>query len=319
MLPDTGRSEERLVIVVGADFTRSSQPALERARQIATATGAEVVLAHVVPEAAVAAVVASPGAATSIPVPTPTAAGAAALRSAADLAAERVALDLAGLDASAVVRVGRPPDELARVADEQSAWLLLVGVRGALGPNESLVLGTTAEIALRCGSTPVLVARGIAAAPYRRVLLPLEPGDMALLVLRTVALLAPEAIYDVVHFLPPAGRRGKPTSTHRDAVVASLTGLCAAAGLDPVRTQVLTFAADPREGIPAETKRRRPDLVAIGTRARSGLARVAFGSLADHVIHNAVGVDVLAVPPEARGRSRPHAAAQAGAPLTAAG
>jgi len=291
------------LIVVGADFTSASKAAMERAKQVATATDSSVLLAHIVPEAAVMSVIPSPGAATAIAMPSPSAEGTAALKAAADLADERVTMDMAGLRAEAVVRVGSPPDQLASIADRRGAWLLIVGVRAGLEPTESLVLGTTVELALRRGSTPVLLARDRSVASYRRVLLPLEPDDLSLLVLRAVAVLAPDADYDVIHFLPKTGSRVAAPATHRDAVVAELTGLCAAGGLDPARTTVGCFSADPRDGILAEVRLRRPDLVAMGTHARSGLARVAFGSLADHVIHAAAGVDVLAVPPESRRRT----------------
>jgi nucleotide-binding universal stress UspA family protein len=82
----------------------------------------------------------------------------------------------------------------------------------------------------------------------------------------------------------------------------------------------MAMTADPRDGIPAEIKRRRPDLVALGTHAKSGLARLAFGSLADHVIHTSVGVDVLAVPPEPQHGPRLTPAFEATAtPVPAAG
>ena len=95
----------RRLIVVGADFTPASAAAMSRAKLLATSTESALLLAHVVPEAAVVAVAPAPGAEASIPMPSPSAEGAAALKAASDLANERIAMDLSGLDAEAVVRL----------------------------------------------------------------------------------------------------------------------------------------------------------------------------------------------------------------------
>ncbi len=295
-------------IVVGADFTPASKTATDRAKFVAACTGSTLTLAHVVPEASVVAV-APPGEDVAVAMPSPTQDGAAALKAASLLADERVTADLEGVPSEAVVRAGRPHEQLAAIADARGAWLLVVGGADGAGPSETLVLHTTAERALRHGATPVLIARRTDVGAYRRVLLPLEPDDLALLAARSVARLAPDATYDVVHFLPVSDPSGTPT--HRDAVAGALAGLCAAGGLDASRTRVSVMYADPWKRLSLEIRRRDPDLVAMGTHARSGVSRVAFGSLADHVIHFAAGVDVLAVPPEQRRAANPSESAHA--------
>ena len=139
------------------------------------------------------------------------------------------------------VTAGTPHEVLADTAEQRRARLLVLGVRAPLAPAETFFLGTTAERALRHGSTPVLLARRRSAAPYRRVLMPLEPGDLSLRVMRVVAALLPDAVYDVVHFLPPRGPHELRSHEHRDAAVATLTGLCEGAGLAPERTRVRAF------------------------------------------------------------------------------
>jgi nucleotide-binding universal stress UspA family protein len=286
------------VVAVGVDFTPASSAALDRAKQLAKATRSPLLLIHIVSEHSVVQVV-RPGEWTSssvIPAATPE--GKAALKAAAVLAEQRLESGMDGIDSQAVVRAGEVYAALAETAETRGARLLVLGVRAPLAPAETFFLGTTAERALRHGATPVLLARRKSATPYRRVLLPLEPGDLSLRVLRVVAGLLPDAVYDVVHFLSPRGPHEARSATHRDAVVAALTGLCAGAGLDPERTHVRAFVAEPRAGILGEVKSRNPDLVAMGTHARSGLARVVIGSVADYAIHAATGVDVLVVPPE---------------------
>jgi len=283
-------------VAVGVDFTPSSETALERARQLAKATRSPLLLVHVVSEHAVVETT-KPGDWNSSVMPAATPEGRAALKAATELAEERMDSNLAGIDAQSVVRTGAPYAALADVAESGGARLLVLGVRAPLPHAETFFLGTTAERALRHGSTPVLLARRKSSVPYQRVLLPLEPGDLSMRVLRVVSALLPDAVYDVVHFMPPRGSHEMRSHEHRDAVVATLTGLCAGAGLAPERTRVRAFVAEPREGILGEVRARVPDLVAMGTHARTGVMRVVLGSVADYVIHAASAVDVLVVPP----------------------
>jgi len=282
-------------IAVGIDFTPSSRLASDRASLVAKATHSRLLDVHVVPESAV---VAGKDAEAGAVIPSATAEGRRALRAASALAEEQMSADVAGIEAQTLLRVGRPYEELAHAAESRGAWLLVVGVSPSIQPGETLLLGTTAELALRHGSTPVLLARENVAHTYGRVLMPVAPDDLSLRAMRMVARLAPDAVYDVVHFLPPGGSHESKSRAHRDAVVAELAGLCVDAGLEPARTRVRVFVAEAREGILGELRHRAPDLVAMGTHARSGIARVVLGSVADYVIHAAAGIDVLVVPPE---------------------
>ncbi len=196
------------------------------------------------------------------------------------------------------MRVGVPHSSLARCAAIRESLALVIGVHRPLSPGESFFLGSTAERALRDGSTPVLLARTKVTGPYRYVLLALDLGPMSLRVARTAATLMPDAEYDVVHFLPPLGLRGKKGRLQREDASAKLLTLCASAGMETARAQFHVLPASPRDGILAEIRRHMPDVVVMGTHARRGLARMLLGSVADYVIHSAWSVDVLAAPPE---------------------
>jgi len=286
---------EKNLVVVGADFTGGSKTALARAAQIAAATKAKLVAVHVVPDAHVPQVPpAGDWRAPSEPRPEDE------MIAAAKDAERRLAGEVAGVGAEAVVRTGKPHEALARFADESGARLLVLGVRAALEPHESFFLGSTSERALRVGSTPVLLARSEPEKAYGRILCPVDLGDMSLSVLKLVAQTFPDAAYDLVHFLHPTNSHEVTSKERHDSFAASLAGLALTAGLSPVRTRVRAFVAEAREGVIAEIRARRPDLVAMGTHARSGVMRVVLGSVADYVIHAAQTVDVLVVPP-ARG------------------
>ena len=69
--------------------------------------------------------------------------------------------------------IGNPVQELARVAEEIDADLLVTGTRGA-GFFRGVVTGSTAERVARRSARPVLMVRQSAHEPYQRVLVPVD-------------------------------------------------------------------------------------------------------------------------------------------------
>lgn len=287
---------ERLV-VVGSDFTAGAQCAVTRAAVIAKSTHARLLLVNVVPESAAPPIAPLPGDWSAPATPASVLEGRAAVVARAKETERQIAEELGVAEVEAIVRTGRPHETLAQVAESRGARLLVLGVHAPLAPQESFFLGSTAERALRTGSTPVLLARREDATPYGRILVPVDLGDMSMAVLRLVAETFPDAAYDVVHFLPPATSKVVTAKERHDTFAASLAGLALGAGLAPARTRIRVFIGEPRSGILGEVRSRKPDLVAMATHARTGVARVLIGSVADYVIHAAGGVDVLVVPP----------------------
>ena len=74
-----------------------------------------------------------------------------------------------------------------------------------------------------------------------------------------------------------------------------LADLVNASGLDADTTSLQVRYGYPGKVIAATASQLRADLVAIGTRGRSGIEHVLLGSVAEHVLREARG-DVLAVP-----------------------
>jgi nucleotide-binding universal stress UspA family protein len=285
------------VVVVGSDFTQGAHCAVTRAAAIAKSTNSRLVLVNVVPETAAAPIAPMPGDWSAPAAPAPSLEGRAAVVARAKETERQIAAELGVSEVESVVRTGRPYETLAHLAESRGARLLVLGVHAPMAPHESFFLGSTSERALRVGSTPVLLARTEATKPYGRILMPVDLGDMSLAVLRLVATTFPDAAYDLVHFLRPSTSHEVTNKERHDSFAASLAGLALSAGLSPVRTRVRVFVADAREGILGEVRARKPDLVAMGTHARTGVARVVLGSVADYVLHAASGVDVLVVPP----------------------
>jgi len=285
------------VIVAGSDHTEGSKPAVARAAQIAKTTGSHLVLVHVVRDPTSAPTAPLPGDWTAPVPPVSTPKGQIAAASAAEIAGKQLAVELEMTHAETVVKTGKPYETLAHVAEERAARILVLGVHRPLTPGETFFLGSTAERTIRVGSTPVLLARRHDMTPYHRILLPVDLGEVSMDVLRLVAATFPDAEYDLVHFLHDAPQAHVTAKERRVGFEASLSSLALGAGLDAKRTRVRAFVAEPRAGILGEVKSRGHDLVAMGTHARHGLARVLLGSVADYVLHSAVTADVLVVPP----------------------
>jgi nucleotide-binding universal stress UspA family protein len=286
------KAADQNLVVVGVDFTSGARTALARATQIAGPLGARLAAVHVVTEAD-GANLPSTGEFDAPPAPQ----GEDALIAAAQIAERRLVAEHGASGVETKVLTGRPHEVLAQWAERRGARLLVLGVHAPMAPHESFFLGSTSERALRVGSTPVLLARTDPSKPYGRVLAAVDLGDMSLSVLRVVARTFPDAAYDLVHFLRPATSHEVTSKERHDSFAASLAGLALSAGLAPTRTRIRVFVADAREGLLGEIRTRRPDVVAMGTHARSGVARVVIGSVADYVIHAASGVDVLVTPP----------------------
>jgi len=290
--------KNRPTVTVGTDFTTGSKIAVERAAQLAATAKARLCVVHVVSQAAMQPTFPLRSPWQTAVAPARRSSDDKALRAAVDLAAKQLASETRAVRTSNLVRVGTPHVALARCAEIQESLALVVGVHRPLSPGESFFLGSTAERALRDGSTPVLLARTRVAGPYRRALVALEIGELSLRVAKVAASIVPDAEYDIVHFLVPLGLRGAKKKLQRENAASKLLTLCASVGMETSRARVHVLPGRARSGILAEIRAHMPDVVVMGTHARRGLARMLIGSVADYVIHAAWNVDVLAVPPE---------------------
>ena len=133
------------------DFSGPSRTALQAAVELAEQFGAELVLVHVIPPAA-------PG----IPAdPTYAFAGTEEYTKAVQIKAEEqlplTAQGLPeGLRSRKVIGVGHAADEIVRLANEQSADLIVIATHGLTGWRH-LIFGSVAEKVIRLAQRPVLV------------------------------------------------------------------------------------------------------------------------------------------------------------------
>jgi nucleotide-binding universal stress UspA family protein len=290
-------------LLVALDLGRETERVLARAARLPLATGARVTLLHVVPR------------------PFPGGARAAAIHD-ARTSLRRLARGLLAQipvrsRVRAVVRAGVPAAEIAEVARAARAELIVVG-RGAARALREAFLGSTAERVVRRGDRPVLVVRLPARAPYRRPLLALDRDQAAhevlALALRLVP--APRPRLGVVHaFEAPFEGLIYPslTTPSQRAYRAGFAAEARREILDLLEAERKRFVVEEppdwklhvrpgsaRDVVLDSVQRTRADLLALGTRARAGLAQLFLGTVAGDVLRE-VGCDVLVVPPRGRG------------------
>jgi nucleotide-binding universal stress UspA family protein len=279
-------------ILIPTDFSRFARRAADRAAWLATGKRTQLHLVHV------------------------TADGSADTRrqAAAELARECVRLKeriaAAGIRRATITTTllrGEPFVELIRHARELEPDLTVLGCKGA-GARPRKVLGRTAARVARMAEIPVLVVRLAAEAMYRRplVALPLDPSARRLVrlvenIVDPAALPLPAVRAYNVPFpgLIDAGSSRAPSAHHKESrakAEAELREQISSLARNGVRLRPVLRWGDARSVILSESGRMKADLVALGTHARSGLAHMLLGSVAEWVLVNA-SADVLVARP----------------------
>ena len=210
------------------------------------------------------------------------------------------------------VRGGRPDEELARVASEYGARLIVLGRHGDRGGLRNR-LGTTAERVLGWDSAPVLVLAEPSGGAPRNLLVAIDDSETGVPVLRWALELAKqfEAKATLLYVVPlqllsnaavPAAWIAPPTVT-----VANEAALRQAA-LNWLRTRIREAGAEsiiepatvvglPASTILEEAAARKSDLIVMGSRGQGTTRRLLLGSVSASVLHSA-DCSVLVVPPE---------------------
>lgn len=248
-------------IVVGTDFTAPAAAGLNwMARAIAP--GAEFHLVHVI---------------EPMHAP-PFIRGISVLESGADAtaneqASERLrelASSFPAANITTHVRVGRPHEELGRVALEVGADVIVVGPHGE-SPRAWKWLGTTAERVARSAVPPVLIATNPGVSPPRKLLVAVDDAPVATGVLRWAALLAErfDAELTVLHVLS-------------NAAVTHLASVSAATARDPDLSARLT-----NEALVTEGMRWLDAVSSSGVSLQRAKTRISFGKTGDTILEAA--------------------------------
>lgn len=284
-------------ILVGVDFSTTSEQTCQHALAIARHAGARLVLAH----------------ATALPeqpegLPPSMQDTAAAFLSILRGRAAEAQRDLAelgdrltgqGAEISQLLIDGFADDALVHTAAELHADLVVTGSHGRRGVGRVL-LGSVAERVVRGAACPVLVARG-EPTPYRTVCVATDFTEAAEHGIDlAIAIAAPDATIDILHFwdAPPVPR-GHATDEVDETVAEIRAGMIvhgeergaqmieARGGDRGGRLRYHLREGDPTDGITHWAAEARCDLVVVGGHGRRGLRRLLLGSVAEATVRQA--------------------------------
>ncbi len=285
-------------VLVATDLSEPSFDAIDAAKHFAARDGARLGVCHVVPNV--------------VPIqpffPQLGIAGAmdtVKLQADAEAAVSAAFAERSGLaEGSFDVLIGLGADaaSIVQLAETWAADLVVVGSHGRTGFRRAL-LGSVSERVVRTAHTAVLVARPVA-TPSGPVVVATdisEPSLEAIRVgqseaaLRGVPLVVVHALYfplDPVGYgyLSPFGVVSTPPDPKalesvREAAETALRTTCEAAGVGSARRLVVEGASAP--AIVGTADAEGASLLVVATHGRTGLARLAIGSVAETVVRHA--------------------------------
>lgn len=279
-------------VLVATDFSTRSDRALRRGGLLARQVSAELILVHVVDDDQPRRLI------------------EAEQHEATALLQElcRTVREIDGIACESRVVLGDAFQGLTRTADETGADLLIIGPHRRQVLRDTFI-GTTAERTIRTSRKPVLMANGIPAGPYRKILLATDLSETSLIAARSAKQLglldAAEVVALHVLDFPEAGPvfRASMTVTEFETYIAEaakrasgeLEAFTRDVGIVAARRVITPTEESTEMAINNYAKIAKVDLIVVGTHGRSGIEKWLLGRVAERVCGNSE-VDVLAVP-----------------------
>ena len=285
-------------IVAATDLSAPARRAVDRAAMLARAAGAPLALVHAVNASALNELRRWLDVGGQVEESIVDDARARLRELAADVAARYQ------IDVEEHTLTGRAVDEIARVAEQRQADLIVTGTLGT-GLFRYHLIGSTAERVVQKSARPVLMARQPAHAPYRRLLVPVDFSAWSAPSLEIALAVAPDAHFVLVHCVEvpfesrlrlagvqPGVIDGHRADAQREAQ-QRLIELAARSGVAADRCTVLTpTGLDPWMAIVRLEQEQDCDLVVIGKHGRNAVEDLLLGSTTNVVISEGTS-DVL--------------------------
>jgi nucleotide-binding universal stress UspA family protein len=286
-------------VLCPTDFSEFSEQALRHAAALVRALGGDLTVAHVFPYPVPLG--------GEVPYYTSQLLGSAARAEQLEkLKAFACPAETAGVRVRSVLREGDPAREIARLAEELPADLLVLGTHGR-GGFERFLLGSVTEKLLRRSPCPVLTVchgevpgleRG---APFKRILCATDLRSAAIDVVTYALSLAEasSAYLTLLHVLEgPEFERDSPLrlwvpeiQTLRGTLRQDARMRLRLAVADEVRLQVavrdLVAEGRAHEEILRVARQEAAQLIVLGSHGGGALERMLFGSTSHHVVREA--------------------------------
>jgi nucleotide-binding universal stress UspA family protein len=256
-------------ILLAHDLSRRSSIALERAVQLAQQKGAALEILHVIEDDLPTAVI-----------------DRRRCEAAAVINAELSCASRGATEAAVNVLVGRDYTDILSWAETSCADLIVLGAhrQDALRP---LVIGTTAERIIGCGTRPVLVVRDPPAGRYGRIVVAVDFTASARWATAFAFELLPDAEFYLIHAAPITGAH-PPSGAEAGVTEKIESRLRSFCPQRPTRTHLVIRQGSPIAEIRDAVNDFDADLLVIGAQRRSGLTRTLIGAIPE---------DLLAAPP----------------------
>jgi nucleotide-binding universal stress UspA family protein len=280
-------------ILAPTDFSTRSQLALRRAGRLARQSAAELTLVHVVDDDM-----------DQRFVELERREAERFLREQAEAVAE-----LRDLRCRTVVTTGEAFHGILDTAKGAAADLIVMGAHRKQLLRD-VFIGTTIERVIRTGTCPVLMVNTAPERPYERVLVAVDlsdPSAHAIKAAQALGLLGDSHVTLVHAFAAPAkgslhiagapdDQIAKYVAGERNQASEDLFAFLAKHQIHPKEWSYRIEEGGAFEVISRVAGETAPDLLVIGTRGRTGIAKMLLGSVAEEVLRS-IDVDILAVPP----------------------
>jgi len=196
--------------------------------------------------------------------------------------------------ASLRVEIGEAFAVLLTQARERDTDLIVLGEPRKKGLKE-LFVGTTTERVVRHADRPVLVVKQPAKEPYQRVLVAADFSEGAARALRSALQVAPTAEFLLVHawLLPPVGFASTEAAEEKmerenellaQRLSRQVQDAMIELGSHPSPPHIQMAMGNPFFVLRDAIASFKPDLLGMGTHARSGIAIAMVGSLAREML-----------------------------------
>jgi universal stress protein E len=217
--------------------------------------------------------------------------------------------ELSNIQVRVMIVAGDPFDGILRAAAEVKADLIVMGShRKQL---LDVIIGTTIERVIRKGSFPVLMVNNEAQENYENVLAAVDMVDASADALRaatTAGFMSGNRV-TILHAFTAIGKPSIPVggddpdniysdvASQRNEIMNELAAfLAGSVGPMQGRWTLRVEEGWPMERISRMISEIRPDLLVMGTNARSGLLKMMIGSVTEEALRT-LKVDILAVSP----------------------
>ncbi len=279
-------------IVIATDFSPRSDRALRRGSLLAKQLSAKLFLVHVVDDDRPARLL------------------EAERNTASDLLAEMVDTlrNADRVECDAQVVLGDAFAGILEASENIKADIVVIG------PHRRKILrdvfvGTTAERTIRASRCPALMANGVPAGPYRRIVVAVDMSDGSASAVRAVkeSGLCEGAEIEILHVYDSSNPRSMQRAilTQEEEILSAfedksraageLTDFLARCDFKPARAVVHENRSTIADEILRFADESSADLIAVGTQGRTGIRKLLLGSVAQQVL-SLSDRDVLAVP-----------------------